>query len=263
MEHCHRRHRGQHSPRLGLSSQTSSGVGRRHRGEPAGAGLGRAGERLTVDADDAEARPVAERPLEIVEQRPVGVAPHVDPVGDRVENARQRLAHVVDPLLVVGRADAVLGDQQVGRTAGVLPRAPEAVPQRGRVELVAHVEDGYALLVAGPAVGPDEHARVDLHAEEVVPLGGVEEDILGVVPDALELLVAARGQLVVGHGEGQSDGHVWCGGADGVDGDAVGISQALAHRAGQRDVGLPRREHPGMPAHGGHDVGLVDCAGAA
>jgi hypothetical protein len=93
------------------------------------------------------------------------------------------------------------------RRAGVVPGAPQAVAEGLRVELVAHVEHGDPRLVAGPPVGADEHAGVDLHAQEVVAAGGVEEDVLGVVADALELLLAARGRLVVGHGQRQADRH--------------------------------------------------------
>ena len=75
---------------------------------------------------------------------------------------------VVDALGVVGGADPVLGDQQRQGPAGVVPGAPQAVGQGGRVELVAHIEHGHPRLGPGPPVGPDALAGVDLHAQEVV-----------------------------------------------------------------------------------------------
>ena len=59
---------------------------------------------------EAEPGPVPEGPLEVVEQRPVRVAAHVDAVVDAVEDALERGADVADALLVVVGADAVLGD---------------------------------------------------------------------------------------------------------------------------------------------------------
>ena len=76
----------------------------RHLAQPGQARPRMAGEGLPVHRDQAEGRRVAERPLEVVEQRPVEVRAHVDPFGE----ARQDLAHrgvdVGDPLFVVTRS---------------------------------------------------------------------------------------------------------------------------------------------------------------
>src|SRR5207248_6320030 len=69
--------------------------------QPAGARLHRALLRLTVDGDEAERRPVAERPLEVVEQRPVEVAQHVEAVVEAPSDAAERLGDVQHALVVV------------------------------------------------------------------------------------------------------------------------------------------------------------------
>ena len=162
---------------------------------------------------------------------------------------------------VVRGADAVLGHQQRHRATGVVPGAPEAVAERGRVVLVAHVEDGHAVLVTRPAAGTDQHPGVDLHPQEVVPSGRVEKHVLGVMPDALELLLTTGCELVVGHGQSQPDRDARCSGANRLHRHAVRRGETGGHGAGERQVLLARGEHAGMPAHGGHDVGLVDRAG--
>ena len=47
---------------------------------------------VAVERDEAERGPVAEGPLEVVEQRPVRVAAHVDAVVEAVEHAVERRA---------------------------------------------------------------------------------------------------------------------------------------------------------------------------
>src|SRR5438034_10764753 len=81
--------------------------------QPAGARLHGARLGLAIDRDEAERRPVPERPLEVVEQRPVEVAAYVEAVIEAVADAAQRFRDVLDALVVVGRADSVLG--HVGR----------------------------------------------------------------------------------------------------------------------------------------------------
>src|SRR5919106_5999199 len=110
--------------------------------EPAGARLHGAGLRLAVDGDQAERRAVAERPLEVVEQRPVEVAAHVEAVVQAATHATQRLADVLDALVVIGRADPVLG--HVDGRAGSLDRAPDRRLERLGPELIAHREAGHA-----------------------------------------------------------------------------------------------------------------------
>src|SRR5207245_1774346 len=69
--------------------------------EPAGARLGAPRLRRAVDGHQAEGGAVAEEPLEVVEQAPVDVAAHVDPVGEAVEHARERAPDELDALAVV------------------------------------------------------------------------------------------------------------------------------------------------------------------
>src|SRR5205823_13363059 len=81
--------------------------------EPAGARLGAACLRRAVDGHQAEGGAVAEDPLEVVEQAPVHVAAHVDPVGEAGEHAAERAPDELDALGVVIGPDAVLGDRGV------------------------------------------------------------------------------------------------------------------------------------------------------
>ena len=93
------------------------------------------------------------------------------------------------------------------------------------------------------------------------PVGAVEEDVLGVVADALQSLLAAGSELVVGHRQRQADRDSGGGVADRLHGGAVAGHQIGPDPVGEVLVGLAGWEHPGVPAHGGHDVGLVDGAG--
>src|SRR5262245_63762811 len=88
------------------------GVGFGDVAEPAGARLRGALEGRAIDGDESESGAVAEGPLEIVEEAPVRVPAHVDAVGDRPLHALERLADVVDALVVVIRPDAVLRHQK-------------------------------------------------------------------------------------------------------------------------------------------------------
>ena len=82
------------------------------------------------------------------------------------------------------------------------------------------------------------------------------------VPDALELLLAAGSELIIGHGQGQSDRNPRCSGTDCFNRHAVRRGETGGHGTGEGEVLLPRREHPRMPAHGRHNVGFVESAGA-
>src|SRR5690554_6656198 len=62
----------------GLSLPPREGVAANHLAEPAGAGLGAPLLGGPIDLDETEPGPVAEGPLEVVEQAPVRVAEHVD-----------------------------------------------------------------------------------------------------------------------------------------------------------------------------------------
>ena len=160
-----------------------------------------------------------------------------------------------------GGADAVLGDQEGQRGVGVVRGPPQAVAEGLRIELVAHVEDGYARFGPDPSVGADPHAGVHLDAQEVVPLGAVEKHVLGVVADAPESLLATGSQLVVGHRQGQADRDTGGGLPDRRHGGAVSRHQIGPDPLREILVGLAGWEHPGVPSHGGHNVGLVDGAG--
>src|SRR4051812_43578070 len=101
-------------------------------------GLGCADERLSVHGDQTELRPIAERPLEVVQQRPVEVAAHVDAVGEASPDAFECVAHVCDATLVVVVSETVLGDvQRRLRDLGGVPNrdlerlGPELVTHRG------------------------------------------------------------------------------------------------------------------------------------
>src|SRR5688500_17657359 len=71
------------TPGAGINS-VDEGVGPSDPPQPGGALLGRALEGVPVARHDPEARPVAVRPLEVVEQAPVRVAAHVDALVDAV-----------------------------------------------------------------------------------------------------------------------------------------------------------------------------------
>ena len=94
---------------------------------------------VVVDSDDAESLLVAPRPLEVVEQRPVEVAAHVDAGIDRVEDRAEVHAEEVGALVVVHAHLAVLDDALVVVGGAVLGdeerrcrRVPRTPPRRGR-----------------------------------------------------------------------------------------------------------------------------------
>src|SRR5262249_59137824 len=64
-----------------------------------------------IEAEEAELRVVAARPLEVVGEGPVEVAPHVgEAIGDHALEDRQVIDDVLGTLLVGGVGDPVLGD---------------------------------------------------------------------------------------------------------------------------------------------------------
>src|SRR5205814_534576 len=99
-------------PSYGARAARSSGerVRLRDGPEPAGARLGAPRLRRAVDGHQAEGGAVAEDPLEVVEQAPVDVAAHGDPVGEAGEHAPERAPDELDALGIVLGPDTVPGD---------------------------------------------------------------------------------------------------------------------------------------------------------
>src|SRR5438270_3636385 len=95
--------------------QSSHGFGeiaeatrQRNRSEVHRARAGMAGERAAVHGDQPERGRVPERPLEVVEQRPVEVAADVHALRHALEDLAHRLVDVSDSLVVVAGGDPVL-----------------------------------------------------------------------------------------------------------------------------------------------------------
>ena len=132
----------------GLGSVESSGGPDEPR-IPARARLRRPALGREVDVHESEPRSVAERPLEVVEQRPNEVAAHVDTGVNRLPDAGEVLAQVVDPAPVVDRpvrphvvtkADAVLRhEDRHARIVGVQPE--KLFEQRIGIDAPAHLRD--------------------------------------------------------------------------------------------------------------------------
>src|ERR1700730_4616667 len=74
-------------------------------------------KRFVVDVDQPEALAVAERPLEIVEQRPDEITAHRDSDLDCVEHRAEIVAQIGDALPV---ANALVGFDPVGKGRPVL-----------------------------------------------------------------------------------------------------------------------------------------------
>ncbi len=237
-------------------------VGAGDRAEPRSTRLGRPLERGPVDSDEAETRLVAHRPLEVVEQRPVRIAPDVDPVANGTQHALQGGVHVFDALVIVVGPDAVLGDEQ-GRTAARIgPGSAQRALQRRGPELVAHHQGGNAGLWSQVAPRPDPRAGVRLNTDEVVSLGCVEELVLHAVADPLEPLLATIDCHVVGHREGDAHRHAGGRPSDRLHRTPVRLDEVAVDDAARLSVTVPaRREDPEQPAAPRHDVGLVDRAG--
>ena len=73
--------------------------------------------------------------LEVVEERPIGVATHVDAVGERGVDRAQAAGEVADAPLVVGVA---IGDARLGDDEGQLVASPEGA-QRSTERVGAEV----------------------------------------------------------------------------------------------------------------------------
>ena len=108
---------------------------------------------VAVAVDDAEAGPVAEGPLEVVEQAPVRVAAHVDAVVEAVEHALERGRARTSIRCASSSVPMPFSVTRIGTSPFVYSHARRIVRlQRLGVVLVAHDQRGHAVL------GP-EHAR--------------------------------------------------------------------------------------------------------
>ena len=139
-------------------------------------GLGVRTKVVAVDGDEPELGPVAPRPLEVVEQRPVEVAAHVEAVGEAAADAFERLGHVRDAVGVVVVAEAVLGDVdrdlRVRRPrAGSRPRATAARTRSPSTRRPRRRARGPSAARSSSRCACD----VRLHADEVVAARGFEE----------------------------------------------------------------------------------------
>src|SRR5476649_1656348 len=125
-----------------------------------------------VDVDQAEAVAVARGPFEVVEQRPVDIAAHVDALVYAAAQGLQRAVDEGDAARVVVGGDAVFGD--VDRPAGARGRQADGAGQRLRIELVAGGRHLGAGRRGDAAVGLHQYAGVGLHADEVAARGLVQ-----------------------------------------------------------------------------------------
>src|SRR2546423_15523236 len=97
-----------------------------------------ASESLPVHGNQAKRRRVSEGPLEVVEQRPVEVAAHVDPLTEARHDLAKGRVNVVRPLVVVTGRDPIFGDQDSDAwTASAGP--PDGSAHGLRVLLVSHL----------------------------------------------------------------------------------------------------------------------------
>src|SRR5262245_34312832 len=231
-------------------------------GEPVTTRLHGAHLRRAVDRDDPEPHPVPERPLEVVEQRPVEEPAHVDAVLDRLRDREERVPEVADALRVVFGAEAVLG--HVDRESGDVRRVTHRGGRRVGPVLVAHGEDFEAGFGTDHAPFADAGARVGLDADEVVAVGGVEVHVLVRRAELADPVLGTRFGRPVAHRQRHADGEVTRCGAEHVDRTAVRgderlrralIAVEIVHAAG--------REHAHAVAHERDDVRLVDRAGDA
>ena len=171
-----------------------------HLAQPACRRLDRPREVLAVDGDEAERLGEAGVPFEVVEQRPVEVAAHVDPVRHALGQALESGAGVGDPRLVVVGRHAVLGHEH--RHPGVLGGQPDGVAERIGVDLPARLHGGRPVGRRELAVRPDACPGVGLHADEVVVGGDGEPIGLGHPPRLAPPLLAVLGRLEVDERQG-------------------------------------------------------------
>src|SRR6185312_5051403 len=206
------------------------------------------------------------RPLEVVEQRPVEVAAHVEAVGDALLDAPERARDELAAACVVVAAEAVLGHED--RQAGRLGRSPDRVTEGLGLEEITHLRAlGVDAGVDRPA-GPDAHARVGLDADEVT-LETLEKLVFGGGAPPGHGLLAARRGLPRGHHDRQPDARLRTHALDRLDRPAV----RRAHDLGgpgtvrvleQDDPILRRRRRLGDAQHAvqqAAEVRLVERAG--
>ncbi len=117
-------------------------------------------------------------------------------------------------------------------------------------------------VVGRQPVRAEVHARVALHADEVVAAGGAQEDVLEHLFRRIAQALPALAGRDLGHGERETDREVAGPGPQHVDGQSVRAHHRLVDRPVTREVVL----HPGRVLtlevpHDGDDVGLVDGAG--
>ena len=219
---------------------------------------------VAVDGDQPERRPVAEDPLEVVEQAPVDVAAHVDAVVEAGEHARERALDVLDALGVVGGADAVLGDEH-GHCRRSPPRRGGSSPRAPRARTRSPSASADARLRAEQPVGPDADARVASARRRSRRRVAASRNTSSMSRRSRSRAgFAAVDGLVVGHGERQPDRRR-PGAARGSPRRpcrCAATKTSLARRRRSR-VALPGREDAVEMAEGRHDVRLVDGAGAA
>ena len=225
-----------------------------------GARLGPALEDARSDRDQAEFGPVAEVPLEVVQEAPDEIAPQVDPFLQTAVGAAQRLAEKVDALGVVGGGDPVLGHHDRAPAHGGGPA--HAVLHAPGPVLVAHLGEADRGIVGVDALGPEVHSGVALHADEVVACGGAQEDVLEHLlrPVAQGLATLVGDDL--GHRQGEADGEAARPRSQLVDGQAVGPDHGVVDRPEAVEVLLDARRVLTLEVpHDADDIGLVDGAG--
>src|SRR5439155_21777360 len=128
-------------------------------------------ERAGLEPDQPEVARPSLRPLEVVHQRPVEVAPYVSPGGDRVGHRAEVGGQVASAGVLVERRVAVLGDEE--RLAGSA-EATEKAAQPRRVDLPAHLVEELRRLPGSAETlesrrraAPHEDPHVVVQAEDV------------------------------------------------------------------------------------------------
>ena len=226
---------------------------------------------------DPEPLVVAPRPLEVVQQRPDEVAPHVGAVRDGVVYGSEVVAQVADPVVVVdgpvdehvGGGHAVLGHPH--RQTAVALHAQQQVGQPGGDDRPAHHRLGSGDVDEARPVGAGEGLPGAVRRGD--PCGVVVVDPHGVEPRADLGLVTGLHERPVRQALGRGDQVGGVAAAEhGVEEDpvrdqvdvlgrrevllAVGGRLDLVDVEGDREVG-GRREHAPQRAHGA-SVGEVE-----